>query len=131
MTNRKFLQITKMPIFKFSACRSILEPDKAPFQYAIPKINMLCNLCCLETRIRLLCNKYQRHSSLNLVSQQLKLCNTSIFGMAYRTLNSLAPKMSDYRRIHQVKFSAFHGNQLEYNGSQGANVAGQPDIHFD
>ena len=44
-------------------------------QYAIPKIKMLCNLHCLKARLRLLCNKYQRHSSLNLVSQQLKLCN--------------------------------------------------------
>ena len=35
-------------------------------QYAIPKINMLCNLCCL-----------------NLVSQQRTLCNIIIFGMAY------------------------------------------------
>ena len=52
-------------------------------QYAIPKINMLCNLCCLKTRLRLLCNKYQQHSSLNLVSQRLKLCNIFIFGMAY------------------------------------------------
>ena len=33
--------------------------------YAIPKINMLCNLHCLEARLRLLCNKYQQHSSLN------------------------------------------------------------------
>ena len=53
--------------------------------YAIPKINILCNLCCLKTRLRLLCNKYQRHSSLNLVSQQPKLCNIFIFGMAYVT----------------------------------------------
>ena len=30
-----------------------------------------------------------------------------------------------YRRIHHVKFLAFEGNQLEYNGSQGANDAGQ------
>ena len=44
---------------------------------------MLCNLCCLKTRLRLLCNKYQWHSSLNLASQQLKLCNIFIFGMAY------------------------------------------------
>ena len=29
-----------------------------------------------------------------------------------------------YRRIHHVKFSAFRGNQLEHNGSQGANGAG-------
>ena len=28
---------------------------------------------------------------------------------------------SRYRRIHHVKFLAFHGNQLEYNGSHGAN----------
>ena len=39
-----------------------------------------------------------------------------------------------YRRIHHVKFLAFHGNQLEYNGSQGANGAGsagriQPQGH--
>ena len=52
-------------------------------KYAISKINMLCNLCCLKTRLRLLCNKYQRHSSVNLVLQQLKLCNIFIFGMAY------------------------------------------------
>ena len=51
--------------------------------YAILKINMLCNLCCLETRLRLLSNKYQQHGSLNLVSQQLKLCNIFIFGMVY------------------------------------------------
>ena len=39
-----------------------------------------------------------------------------------------------YRRIHHVKFLAFHGNQLEYNGSQGANGVGsarriQPQGH--
>ena len=32
-------------------------------------------------------------------------------------------KYHKYRRIHHVKFLAFHGNQLEYNGSQGANGA--------
>ena len=32
----------------------------------------------------------------------------------YHYLHSLA-------RIHHVKFLAFHGNQLEYNGSQGEN----------
>ena len=32
--------------------------------------------------------------------------------------------LSDYRRIRHVKFLAFHGNQLEYNGRQGANGAG-------
>ena len=45
---------------------------------------MLFNLYCLKTRLRLQCNtSYQRHSSLNLVSQQLKLCNIFVFGMAY------------------------------------------------
>ena len=29
-----------------------------------------------------------------------------------------------YRRIRHVKFLAFHGNQLEYDGSQGSNGAG-------
>ena len=52
-------------------------------QYAIPKIKMLCNLHCLKARLRLLCNKYQQHSSLNLVSQQRKLCNIFIFGMEF------------------------------------------------
>ena len=56
---------------------------KTRHQYAIPKIHMLCNLCCLKTRLRLLCDKYQWHSSLNFVSQQLKLFNIFIFGMAY------------------------------------------------
>ena len=35
-------------------------------------------------------------------------------------LDPFAPHESDiwfYRRIHHVKFLAFHGNQLEYNGS--------------
>ena len=43
--------------------------------YAIPKIKMWYNLQCLKARLRLLCNKYQRHSSLNLVSGQIKLCH--------------------------------------------------------
>ena len=29
------------------------------------------------------------------------------------------PCLPTYRRIHHVKFLAFHGNQLEYNDSQG------------
>ena len=42
--------------------------------------------------------------------------------------------MNSHRRIHHVKFLAFHGNQLEYNGSQGANGVGlagriQPQGH--
>ena len=52
-------------------------------QYSIPKVKILCNLDCLQARLRLLCNKYQQYSSLNLVSKQLKLCNIFIFGMAY------------------------------------------------
>ena len=67
----------RFPTSLFSIYKFIIK------EYAIPKINMLCNLCCLKTRLRLLCNKYQQHSSLNLVSQRLKLCNIFIFGMAY------------------------------------------------
>ena len=36
-------------------------------------MKMLCNLCCVKTRLNRVNN--QRHSSLNLVSRQLKLCN--------------------------------------------------------
>ena len=43
---------------------------------------MLCKLHCLKARLRLLCNENERHSSLNFVSQQLKLCNIFIFGIA-------------------------------------------------
>ena len=34
---------------------------------------MLCNVCCLKGRLRLMCNQW--HNSLNLVSKQLELCN--------------------------------------------------------
>ena len=61
-------------------CRGLISERG---KYAIPKIKMLCNLHCLKARLRLLCNRYQRHSSLNLVSQQLKLHNIFIFGMAH------------------------------------------------
>ena len=44
-------------------------------QYAIPKVNMLHNLSCYETRFRLLCRSYLLHSSLNLVFRQHKLHN--------------------------------------------------------
>ena len=66
--------------------------QKTEKEYAIPKINMLCNLCCLKARLRLLCNKYQQHSSLNSVSQQLKLCNMFIFGMAYQRCRNFKRK---------------------------------------
>ena len=38
-------------------------------------MSSLCNLHCLKARLKLKCNKTQWRSSLNLVSQQLKLCN--------------------------------------------------------
>ena len=66
-----------------------IDYPKYPPEYAIPKIKMLCNLHCLKARLRLLCNKYQWHSSLNLVSQQLKLCNIFIFGMAYWSIRMM------------------------------------------
>ena len=52
-------------------------------RYAIPKINMLHNLSCCETRFRLPCRWYLLHSSLNLLFRQHKLHNIFIFGMAY------------------------------------------------
>ena len=52
-------------------------------KYAIPKINMLHNLSCYETRFRLLYRWYLLHSSLNLVFRQCKLHNIFLFGMAY------------------------------------------------
>ena len=70
-------------------------------EYAISKINMLCNLCCLKTRLRLLCDKHQRHSSLNLVSQELELCNIFIFGMAYRKLNIRIECQSPFTKLWQ------------------------------
>ena len=39
----------------------------------------------LKARLRVKCNKKQWHSSLNLVSQQIKLCNIFIFEMAYQS----------------------------------------------
>ena len=39
---------------------------------------MKSSLHCLKARLRLKCNKNQWHSSLNLVSQQLKLCKIFI-----------------------------------------------------
>ena len=70
-------------------------------RYAIPKIKIICNLHCLKVRLRLPCNKYQRHSSLNLVSQQLKLCN-----------------------IYQVKnFSMLHFHQFSLGSLFGTRYA--------
>ena len=82
------LQISEKFVVFFSVYTSFpgkicVKPWRNWPTYAISKINMLCNLCCLKTRLRLLSNKYQQHSSLNLVSQQFKLCNIFIFGMAY------------------------------------------------
>ena len=73
----------------YSNTFSIPPTSWAESWYAIPKIKMLCNLHCLKARLRLLCNKYQRHSSLNLVSQQLKLCDIFIFGMAYWSITMI------------------------------------------
>ena len=52
---------------------------------------------------------------INLKMATYHWSTIGISGYAWLTL---------YRRIHHVKFLAFHGNQLEYNGSQGANGAG-------
>ena len=50
-------------------------------EYAIPKINMLHDLSCLETRCAV---DDLLHSSLNLVFKQHKLHNIFIFGMGDR-----------------------------------------------
>ena len=52
-------------------------------QYAIPKINVLDNLSCCETRFRLLCRWYLLHSSLYLAFRQCKLHSIFIFEMAH------------------------------------------------
>ena len=44
---------------------------------------MLCNLHCLKARLRLPCNKYQRHSSLNLVSGQLNSIPHGVFWITH------------------------------------------------
>ena len=72
--------------------------------YAIPKIKMWCNLHCLKARLRLLCNKYHWHSSLNLVSGQLKLCNIFIFGMAYL----FSCLMWKGKKLKKMPFTVFH-----------------------
>ena len=46
-------------------------------------------------------------------------CETSLFAIITTICRSSC------RRINHVKFLAFHGNQLEYNGNQSANGAGQ------
>ena len=51
--------------------------------YAIPKINMLHNLSCCETRFRRLRRWHLLYGSLNLAFRQCKLHNIFIFGMAY------------------------------------------------
>ena len=59
-------------------------------KYAIPKIKLLHNLSCLETRFRQLAVDNSLHSSLNPAFRQYKLHNIFIFGMAhlpYKILN--------------------------------------------
>ena len=65
----------------------------------------------MKTRLRLLCDKYQRHSSLNLVSQQLKLCNIFIFGMAYCA--SYCYSMI-FQHLRNLCFELTNINSLEY-----------------
>ena len=81
---------------------------------------MLCNLHCLKARLRLLGNKYQRHSSPNLVSQQLKSCDIFIFGMAYFQF-----LISDTLRWRIINWKAFSYLWLKYQTvSRCTNVGG-------
>ena len=68
-------------------------------EYAIPKINMLHNLSCCETRFRLLCHWYLFHSSLNLAFRQCKLHNIFIFGMAYWACHFLLTELLMVKRL--------------------------------
>ena len=81
---------------------SLIVQSKSP-EYAIPKIKVLCNLHCLKVNLRLLCNKYQQHNSLNLVSQQLKLCDIFIFGMAYLACKIFSV---NFRMVYLTQFSS-------------------------
>ena len=76
----------------YSNVISTLETKSSENQYAIPKINILRNLSCLETRFRLLAVDNSLHSSLNLAFRQYKL-HSIFFGMAYDLAERGAPGM--------------------------------------
>ena len=63
--------------------RHLLRNRLLHCRYGIPKINMLHNLSCCETRFILLCRWYLLFRSLNLTFRQCKLHNIFIFGMAF------------------------------------------------
>ena len=60
-------------------------------EHAIPKIIMLHNLSCSETRLRLLWRWFLLDSSLNLAFRLCKLHNNFICGMAYRNFTVAFP----------------------------------------
>ena len=60
------------------------NPDRGPI--CLPKIKILRNLSCLETRFRLLAVDNSLHSSLNLTFKQYKLHNIFIIRMAYKSI---------------------------------------------
>ena len=71
---------------KTTSAMTLLLCGRGSFQHVIPKINMLHNLSCCDTRFRLLCRSYLLHSSINLAFRQCNLHNILIFGMAYSSL---------------------------------------------
>ena len=58
---------------------------------------------------------------MNLYYHQINWKEINVINLIEKQIRQ--PK-AGYRRIHHVKFLAFHGNQLEYIGSQGANGGG-------
>ena len=101
-TSWHFLQLVKEKgitnCIKAAVC--IISFVQLAPKYPIPKINMLNNLSCCETRFRLLCHWYLSHSSLNLVFEQHKLHNICIFGMAYWCL-----VFGRFSQIFKTRFS--------------------------
>ena len=61
--------------------------------------------------------------SQNVVLKVAHLSVLLIWKLTFRLPLSQNSK-KNYRRIYHLKFLAFRGSQLEYNGSQGANRAG-------
>ena len=73
-----------------------------------------------------LCEQQYTHGSCYIFLFKFKLFDQLISPKLPQILDiySVVTLYTLSRRIHYVKFLAFHGNQLEYNGSQGANGAG-------
>ena len=66
-------------------------------------------------------NKSSLLSSKKFLEDLLDIFSNHVVSTRY---SSSIPDVVNWKIIHHVKFLAFRGNQLEYNGSQGAIGAG-------